>query len=74
MAKRELQDLLKCKLGVGIGEVFIITSERKQFKKKSDTSLHLSQSQGKWKLHSLADDYISQNDDAIFLLTERNFK
>jgi hypothetical protein len=33
----------------------------------------LSQSQGKWKLHSLAD-YISQNDDAIFLLTERNFK
>jgi hypothetical protein len=33
MAKRELQDLLKCKLGVGIGEVFIIMSERKQFKK-----------------------------------------
>lgn len=73
MAKRELQDLLKCKLGVGIGEVFIIMSERKQLKKKSDTSLHPSQSQGKWKLHSLAD-YISQNDDAIFLLTERNFK
>jgi hypothetical protein len=27
MAKRELRDLLKCKLGVGIGEVFIIMSE-----------------------------------------------
>jgi hypothetical protein len=34
MAKRELQDLLKCKLGVGIGEVFIIMSESNKLKKK----------------------------------------
>ncbi len=72
MAKRELQDLLKCKSGAGIGEVFIIMSERKQLKKKSDTSLHPSQSQGKWKLHSLAD-YISQNDDAIFFVNLKDF-
>jgi hypothetical protein len=73
MEKRELQDLLKCKLGLGIGEVFIIMSEWNFKTKKSDTSVHPSQSQGKWKLHSLAD-YISQNDDANFFVNIKEFK